>query len=305
MAVIRNRPREQFTQIRNKALRDVTLSLKAKGLLAVMLSFSDEWSFNIEHLTTLTKDERDAHRAAMRELIAAGYVARVQLRRPDGVLDGSEYVVSDERQTADGFSGAGQPGDGLPGAGESNTKNTNPKNINSKNKKSMSPDGDAGASGLGSGRQQEGHKDPSNAHGRTQSGKAASKAGKGSAKAGKEVPGGAAFDELCRILVNIWNEHRGKLPAVRVDADGTVSPARQKLITAFIKNVGADAAASIWLDAVRMVATEEYWVKEGYGFDNLCRHAEAKAEKWQAKQGEPKASASNVRRDGYDGKGWV
>src|SRR5690606_33418032 len=45
---------ERFVMIRNAALRDPTLSLKAKGLLVVMLSFPPRSPMSIEALTAHT-----------------------------------------------------------------------------------------------------------------------------------------------------------------------------------------------------------------------------------------------------------
>ena len=50
MAIIRTAHERDFTIITNAALRDTNLSLKAKGLLALMLSEHDGWNFTIKGL---------------------------------------------------------------------------------------------------------------------------------------------------------------------------------------------------------------------------------------------------------------
>lgn len=105
---IRNRPREKFVIIRNAAMLDNKLSLKAKGLLGVMLTFPDDWVYYMEHLEQQSTDGRDATRSAMRELLKAGYVVRQPARGENGRLNGYEYMVADYRQ-ADEIE-ADQPG---------------------------------------------------------------------------------------------------------------------------------------------------------------------------------------------------
>jgi len=98
----RNRPTRDYTVVRNAALRNPALSLKAKGALAMMLTFPDDWEYHLTHLEALSRDGRDALRAAIRELEDAGYITRRQTRKPDGTLGDSEYNVTDDVRTADG-----------------------------------------------------------------------------------------------------------------------------------------------------------------------------------------------------------
>ena len=65
-----------FTIITNAALRDTNLSLKAKGLLALMLSEHDGWNFTIKGLSAKCKEGVDAVAAIVKELEAQGYVVR-------------------------------------------------------------------------------------------------------------------------------------------------------------------------------------------------------------------------------------
>ena len=97
-------------------LTDPRLSLKSKGLLALMLSFPDGWTYYMAHLETLSSDGRDAHRSAAKELIALGYVIRHRTRDEAGRIATTAYEVADYvirvpdgTSSTDGFSGAGVP----------------------------------------------------------------------------------------------------------------------------------------------------------------------------------------------------
>lgn len=81
---IAKRPRG-FTQIDNRTLRDDRLSLKARGLLAYLLSQPSFYTVRSEDLAGITpKEGRDAIRAALAELEAAGYVRRIRTRNDAG-----------------------------------------------------------------------------------------------------------------------------------------------------------------------------------------------------------------------------
>lgn len=93
-----NPPRE-FTIISNHALRDDRLSLRAKGLLALMLSFPDDWTYYLHHLQGQSTDGRDGTRSACRELEALGYVRRIPRHEAHGRFAGINYVVTDTPTT--------------------------------------------------------------------------------------------------------------------------------------------------------------------------------------------------------------
>lgn len=99
MPVIRIAKRDRYTTIPNPTLRDDTLSLAATGLLTMMLSYPDDWRFNYTHLISMKTNGRDAFKAAMRELITAGYVRKAPKRNADGTVDGWEWEVLDEKPT--------------------------------------------------------------------------------------------------------------------------------------------------------------------------------------------------------------
>ena len=63
-----------FAQVSNVALRDETLSLKAKGLLAMILSLPDDWNYSINGLVSICKENITAVRNSLKELESFGHV---------------------------------------------------------------------------------------------------------------------------------------------------------------------------------------------------------------------------------------
>lgn len=74
MSVIRVHKTKNFTVMSNTHLRDKNLSLKAKGLLSVMLSLPDDWSYSISGLCSICKESETAIKSALSELKTSGYV---------------------------------------------------------------------------------------------------------------------------------------------------------------------------------------------------------------------------------------
>lgn len=62
-----------FLQVDKTPLRDKRLSLKAKGLLCLMLSMPDDWEFHRDNLLTFCNDKKDSLATALKELSRYGY----------------------------------------------------------------------------------------------------------------------------------------------------------------------------------------------------------------------------------------
>jgi len=88
-----------FAQICNIALQDSSLSFKARGLLAYMLSLPKDWDYSIAGLAATNKtDGICAIRSGVHELMQAGYITRQQTRNEKGGFSGYEYVVHEMPQ---------------------------------------------------------------------------------------------------------------------------------------------------------------------------------------------------------------
>lgn len=94
MTVNRDKNDGNFVMINNKTIRNKKLSLKAKGLLSVMLTYSENWEFRFKrHLMTMSKDGEKAHRTALKELIKAGHVKKTIVRNEQGQFQTFDYSV--------------------------------------------------------------------------------------------------------------------------------------------------------------------------------------------------------------------
>ena len=93
MAVFRVERTNNYTVMSNYHLRDKILSLKAKGLLSLMLSLPETWDYTLSGLARISLEGKDAIRAAVVELEKAGYIQRGQTTDRAGKFSGNEYII--------------------------------------------------------------------------------------------------------------------------------------------------------------------------------------------------------------------
>jgi hypothetical protein len=90
MSVIRVNRTKDFTIMSNNHLRNKELSLKAKGLLSVMLSLPDRWEYSISGLCAICKENETAVKSALNELKEHKYVV-VTKKTPSKKENRSRY----------------------------------------------------------------------------------------------------------------------------------------------------------------------------------------------------------------------
>ena len=104
MAVFKVNTNTNYTVMSNTHLRDKNLSLKAKGLLSVMLSLPPAWDYSIEGLCAICKEKETSVQSALKELKIYGYLT-VTKKYPNETASGRfEYIydVYEEPQKQEG-----------------------------------------------------------------------------------------------------------------------------------------------------------------------------------------------------------
>lgn len=96
MPIIRSSHDKEFTIIKNSTLREKGLSLRARGLLAYMLSFCDEWKFSVHSLANGTGESEYCVKKVLAELEKAGFFSRRLVRDERGRIKSGEYTVQEE-----------------------------------------------------------------------------------------------------------------------------------------------------------------------------------------------------------------
>lgn len=91
MAVFRVVKNKNYTTICNEHLKDKRLSLKAKGLLTIMLSLREDWDYSVNGLVSICKEGKGAVETALRELKECGYLEIVKITPKDSKSGRFEY----------------------------------------------------------------------------------------------------------------------------------------------------------------------------------------------------------------------
>ena len=99
-SVIRLERRGGFTVLPTGMLRDPRLSLRTKGLFAVMLSLPEGWEYSISGLAAINGVGKDTVRSALKEMEEAGYLEREQSHGEGGRFGGNVYIIREESASA-------------------------------------------------------------------------------------------------------------------------------------------------------------------------------------------------------------
>ena len=93
MAIIRNKSREKYTVIDNNIFRKKELSLKATGMLCILLSLPDNWQFSEVGLEAIINESRTSVRTCLKELELKNYLQRERVRTSKGILLNTIYNI--------------------------------------------------------------------------------------------------------------------------------------------------------------------------------------------------------------------
>ena len=98
MAVVRVAKTKDYTVMSNHHFKEKEMSLKAKGLLSLMLSLPDDWDYTIKGLVAINKENESAIMATLKELKSFGYLEVIK-KMPNETESGRieyEYIVHEE-----------------------------------------------------------------------------------------------------------------------------------------------------------------------------------------------------------------
>lgn len=87
MSVIRVNNTKGFTVMSNYHFQDKEISLKAKGLLGLMLSLPSNWDYSVNGLVTIVKENKAAVQSTLKELEEHKYLKRTRVQDETGRFD--------------------------------------------------------------------------------------------------------------------------------------------------------------------------------------------------------------------------
>ena len=141
MAVFKVYKNDNYTVMSNYHFKERGMSLKAKGLLSLMLSLPEDWDYSIGGLVAICKENETAIKNALSELKEFGYVEVIKLTPKQTQSGRFEYIYNiyetpkqeDKKQGVENL-----PLENLPIENIPLYKNTNNKNTNNKVSKEVS-----------------------------------------------------------------------------------------------------------------------------------------------------------------------
>ena len=98
MSVFRVEKTKNYTIMSNYHLKEKEMSLKAKGLLSLMLSLPDTWDYTIAGLVSICKENETAIKSALNELKEFGYlqiIKNMPTSENGGRID-YEYIIHEK-----------------------------------------------------------------------------------------------------------------------------------------------------------------------------------------------------------------
>lgn len=85
-----------FNRISREVITNPELSLKAKGLLTLILGFPDDWGFSVSGLHPFLKEGRESIQSALKELIEKGYAVKESSREANGRFTKNGYSFTEK-----------------------------------------------------------------------------------------------------------------------------------------------------------------------------------------------------------------
>lgn len=92
MAVIKVNKTKDYTIMSNTHFREREMSLKAKGLLSLMLSLPSDWDYSVEGLVAICKENETAITSTLKELKMFGYLSVTKVMPNETKSGRIEYV---------------------------------------------------------------------------------------------------------------------------------------------------------------------------------------------------------------------
>ena len=99
MNIKRIQKSKNYSIISNEILKRKDLSLKAKGLMSLILSFPDSWDLNINGLVAIVKESKNTIYTILKELNKKGYIDRERITDKSGKVVRWELLVYEKPHT--------------------------------------------------------------------------------------------------------------------------------------------------------------------------------------------------------------
>lgn len=133
MSVFRIEKTNNYTVMSNYHLREREMSLKAKGLLSLMLSLPNDWDYTIEGLVTICKENETAIKSTLKELKNFGYLEIKKVQNQKGQFEYEYNIYEKPQSKKPEVENLEVENPSVENQGQLNTNKQNTKKINTNN----------------------------------------------------------------------------------------------------------------------------------------------------------------------------
>lgn len=92
---IRVRRRSGYTSVPNSVMADTRLSIEARGLIALLMTFKEGWVFRVSHIQKQCGVGREKYYRMINELKSAGYISITKTKGKSGKFEGADWEIFD------------------------------------------------------------------------------------------------------------------------------------------------------------------------------------------------------------------
>jgi hypothetical protein len=131
MEIVRVEKNKDFVVVKNTIFRNKEISLKTKGMYALLMSLSGQWDFSIAGITSICKEGKESIYGSIKELETFGYCKKTKVRDSLGKIIKTEYVFFEEPINSDFNPQTDLPETDNPETGNPFTENPTQYNTNS------------------------------------------------------------------------------------------------------------------------------------------------------------------------------
>ncbi|MDK2065241.1 helix-turn-helix domain-containing protein [Aliarcobacter butzleri] len=93
---MKNKKKTNFTQISNICISDKNLSLDARGLMSILMSYPNDWQFYNQNISKIANVGVDKLNKLYKQLEMYGYIKRTKKRDSKGKFRGFEFKICDQ-----------------------------------------------------------------------------------------------------------------------------------------------------------------------------------------------------------------
>lgn len=101
MKIFRVQKNKDYTTINNTIFKNRSISCKAKGFFATVMSLPDDWDFSVNGMASILSEGKSSIYSAIDELEKAGFLTKIREKNEKGNITGISYTFFETPMNSD------------------------------------------------------------------------------------------------------------------------------------------------------------------------------------------------------------